>query len=34
VAELERLSALHERGALTDDEYTKEKSTLLRGDAP
>jgi Short C-terminal domain len=29
VARLERLSALHERGALTDDEYEAEKTLLL-----
>jgi hypothetical protein len=29
VDQLERLAALHDRGALTDDEYRAEKSTLL-----
>ncbi|MBX5470268.1 MAG: SHOCT domain-containing protein [Thermoleophilaceae bacterium] len=30
VEQLERLAALHERGALTDDEYATEKALLLR----
>jgi hypothetical protein len=29
IEQLERLSALHERGALTDSEYDQQKSTLL-----
>jgi hypothetical protein len=27
---LERLAALHERGALSDEEFAAEKATLLR----
>jgi len=29
--ELERLASLHERGALTDDEYSAQKATILAG---
>ena len=31
VAELERLAALHERGALTDAEYDAQKGLVLGG---
>jgi hypothetical protein len=34
IEELERLTALHERGALTDEEFAEAKTAVLRaGDA-
>ncbi|HEV7459012.1 MAG TPA: SHOCT domain-containing protein [Solirubrobacteraceae bacterium] len=34
VEQLERLAALHERGALTDEEFAEEKAALRRGGDP
>ncbi len=31
VAELERLSALHDHGSLTDEEFAAEKAVLMNG---
>jgi hypothetical protein len=32
--EIERLHELHERGALSDDEFTVAKAAVIRGDNP